>query len=129
MHLFLADSDTLPFLTDELLRAASETNVREVEGLGIAAEVDLDGLLLAFARQTLPDAVEVQAASINAWADGVCACYRTGPGAECAQKLKAPEFPYRATDNFIDNPDRPADTQARKRALDCENASRAGGSR
>ena len=71
MHLFLADSDTLPFLTDELLRAASETNVREVEGLGIAAEVDLDGLLLAFARQTLPDAVEVQAASINAWADKI----------------------------------------------------------
>ena len=67
--------------------------------------------------------------AINAWADGVCACYRTGSGAECAQKLRAPEFPYRATDNFLDNPDRPADTQARRRALDCENASRAGGSR
>jgi hypothetical protein len=62
--------------------------------------------------------------AINAWADDVCACYRTGsavPG-DCVQKLSAPEFPYRATDNFIDNPNRPAETQARKRALECENA-------
>ncbi|MFN0077579.1 MAG: SAM-dependent methyltransferase [Prosthecobacter sp.] len=71
MHLFLTDPDTLPFLTDELRRAAPEANVREIAGLGIVAEVNLDGLLLAFARQTLPDAVEVQAASINAWADRI----------------------------------------------------------
>jgi 23S rRNA (cytidine2498-2'-O)-methyltransferase len=71
VHLFLADPDTLPFLTEELLRAAPEASVREVEGLGITAEVNLDGLLLAFARQTLPQAVEVQAASINAWADRI----------------------------------------------------------
>jgi len=71
VHLFLADPDTAPFLADELRRAAPEASVHEIEGLGIAAEVNLDGLLLAFARQTLPDAAEVQAASINAWADRI----------------------------------------------------------
>ncbi len=45
--------------------------MREIEGLDIASDVKLDGLLLAFARQTLPDAVEIQAASINAWADRI----------------------------------------------------------
>lgn len=69
MHLFLADSDTAPFLADELRRAAPHAEQREIEGLGIAADVPLEGLLLAFARQTLPAATEVKAASINAWAD------------------------------------------------------------
>ncbi len=71
VSLFLADPDTLPFLADELRRAAPTTLAREIVGLGLVAEVALDGLLLAFARQTLPDAVEVQAASINAWADRI----------------------------------------------------------
>lgn len=71
MHLFLVDPDTAPFLADELRRAAPDAEQREIEGLGIAAEVKLDGLLLAFARQTLPSAVEIQAASINAWADRI----------------------------------------------------------
>lgn len=39
--------------------------------MGVLAEVSLDGLLPAFARQTLPNAVETQAASINAWADRI----------------------------------------------------------
>ncbi|WP_395747766.1 SAM-dependent methyltransferase [Prosthecobacter sp.] len=71
MHLFLADSDTTPFLADELRRAAPEAELREIEGLGIAADVPIEGLLLAFARQTLPSAVEVHATSINAWADRI----------------------------------------------------------
>ncbi|MCB1278513.1 SAM-dependent methyltransferase [Prosthecobacter sp.] len=71
MHLFLADPDTAPFLADELRRAAPGSALRDIDGLGFAADVNLDGLLLAFARQTLPDAVEVHAASINAWADRI----------------------------------------------------------
>ncbi|MDZ4403143.1 SAM-dependent methyltransferase [Prosthecobacter sp.] len=71
MHLFLTDPDTSSFLADELRRAAPDSSLREIEGLGIAADVNLDGLLLAFARQTLPDAIEVQAVSINAWADRI----------------------------------------------------------
>jgi 23S rRNA (cytidine2498-2'-O)-methyltransferase len=69
VHLFLADPDTAPFLADELSRAAPDAVQSEIEGLGIAADVKLEGLLLAFARQTLPAAVEIHAASINAWAD------------------------------------------------------------
>lgn len=71
MHLFLADPDTAPFLADELRRAAPEAVQREIEGLGIAADVKLEGLWLAFARQTLPAAAEIHAASINAWADRI----------------------------------------------------------
>ncbi|WP_395736081.1 SAM-dependent methyltransferase [Prosthecobacter sp.] len=71
MHLFLADSETTPFLADELGRAAPGTEQRVLEGLGIAADVPIGGLLLAFARQTLPGAMEVHAASINAWADRI----------------------------------------------------------
>ncbi len=71
MHLFLADNDTLPFLADELRRAAPDLSVQEVAGLGITSEVMLEGLLLAFARQTLPEVIEVQAASINGWADRI----------------------------------------------------------
>jgi 23S rRNA (cytidine2498-2'-O)-methyltransferase len=71
VHLFLAAPDSTPFLADELRRAAPDASQREIEGLGIAADVPLDGLLLAFARQTLPAAVEVHASSINAWADRI----------------------------------------------------------
>jgi 23S rRNA (cytidine2498-2'-O)-methyltransferase len=71
VHLFLADPDTAPFLADELRRAAPQAAQREIEGLGIAADVKLEGLLLAFARQTLPAAAEIHAASINAWADRI----------------------------------------------------------
>jgi 23S rRNA (cytidine2498-2'-O)-methyltransferase len=71
VSLFLADSDSLTFLADELRRSAPEAAHTEIEGLGITAEVKLDGLWLAFARQTLPDALEVSAVSINAWADRI----------------------------------------------------------
>ncbi len=71
MHLFLADADTLPFLVDELRRSAPEATLREIEGLGVIGDVSLDGLLPAFARQTLPHVMEAQAASINAWADRI----------------------------------------------------------
>ena len=71
MHLFLADPDTEPYLADELRRAAPDAVQREIAGLGITADVKIEGLLLAFARQTLPDAAEIQAASINAWADRI----------------------------------------------------------
>lgn len=71
MHLFLSDPDTAPFLADEIRRAAPDAVPHEVGGLGTAAEVPLEGLLLAFARQTLPDAVEVSPSSINGWADRI----------------------------------------------------------
>lgn len=71
MHLFLADTDSLPFLVDELRRSAPEATLREIEGLGVVGDMDLEGLLPAFARQTLPHVVETQAASINAWADRI----------------------------------------------------------
>ena len=71
MHLFLADPDSIPFLADELRRGAPEAMQREIEGVGIASDAKLDGLWLAFARQTLPDAVEMTAVSINAWADRI----------------------------------------------------------
>ena len=71
MHLFLADPDTETFLVDELRRAAPDATPHEIEGLGIAADVELEGLRLAFSRQTLPHAVAVTAASINAWADRI----------------------------------------------------------
>ena len=71
MHLFLADYDSIPFLADELRLSAPESKQREFEGIGILSDTELDGLHLAFARQTLPDAVEVKAISINAWADRI----------------------------------------------------------
>lgn len=71
MHLFLADADTLPFLVDELRRSAPDAALRAIEGLGVVGDMDLNGLLPAFARQTLPNVVEAHAASINAWADQI----------------------------------------------------------
>lgn len=71
MHLFLADPDFAPLLADEWRRSAPEPTQRVIEGIGIAADAKLDGLRLAFARQTLPDAVEIRSASINAWADRI----------------------------------------------------------
>lgn len=71
MHLFLADFDSTSFLADELRRSAPESTQRVMEDIGILSDARLDGLWLAFARQTLPDAVETQAASINAWADRI----------------------------------------------------------
>ncbi len=71
MHLFLAEPDVTPFLADEMRRTAPGAALREMDGLGIGAEADMRGRWLAFARQTLPDAVEVGAASINAWADRI----------------------------------------------------------
>jgi len=71
VHLFLADPDSISFLADELRRSAPEATQQEIEGIGIAADANLEGLWLAFARQTLPDAIELSAASINAWADRI----------------------------------------------------------
>jgi 23S rRNA (cytidine2498-2'-O)-methyltransferase len=71
VHLFPAEPDVTPFLADELRRTAAGVVLRELEGVGIGAEADLKGCRLAFARQTLPDAVAVQAVSINAWADRI----------------------------------------------------------
>lgn len=71
MHLFLADFDSISFLADELRRSAPESAQRSIEGVGIVSDARPDGLWLAFARQTLPDAVEAQAASVNAWADRI----------------------------------------------------------
>ncbi|MEZ5386504.1 MAG: SAM-dependent methyltransferase [Prosthecobacter sp.] len=71
VHLFLAEPDVTPFLADEIRRAAAGVTQREIEGVGIGVDADMLGCRLAFARQTLPDAVEVGAVSINAWADRI----------------------------------------------------------
>jgi len=71
VHLFLSDPGCTTFLVDELQRTASPESLRQIEGLGAAASTELEGRLLAFATQTLPDASEVSAASINAWADQI----------------------------------------------------------
>lgn len=71
VHLFLADPESIPFLADELRRSRPGAAQHAVGDVGIASDASLEGLLLAFARQTLPEAVETQAASINAWADRI----------------------------------------------------------
>ncbi len=71
MHLFLADPDSIPFLADELRRSAPESTQKEIAGIGIVSDAKLEGLHLAFARQTLPDVIETSAVSINAWADRI----------------------------------------------------------
>jgi hypothetical protein len=71
VHLFLADPDSIPFLADELRRSAPESTQREITDIGILSDAKLEGLHLAFARQTLPDALETTAVSINAWADRI----------------------------------------------------------
>lgn len=71
MHLFLADPDSIPFLADEVRRSAPESTQREIADIGTLSDAKLEGLHLAFARQTLPDAVETTAVSINAWADRI----------------------------------------------------------
>ncbi len=66
MTLFLSDPDFHPALAAEL---PGET-LHELPGIGWLSAHDVSTTsLLAFARQTLPQAVETQAASINAWAD------------------------------------------------------------
>ena len=66
MTLFLSDPDFHQPLAAEL----SRHTLRELPGLGWLSESDLTQTpLLAFARQTLPQIIETQAVSINAWAD------------------------------------------------------------
>ncbi|MBL9130273.1 MAG: hypothetical protein JNG86_03685, partial [Verrucomicrobiaceae bacterium] len=70
--LFLTDPDFTSFLADELRRAVPAARLRELPGTGWISDHDISATpLLAFARQTLPQAVETNAASINAWADRI----------------------------------------------------------
>ena len=70
MHAFLPAEGCAEFLADELTRSGAQ-----VQPLGHHDFVIADALpeppLLAFARQTLPDAREVIGASINGWADAI----------------------------------------------------------
>lgn len=71
MHLFLSAEESERFLVDELQRAVpAAVPVVIVPGLLRAefALADHENLLLAFARQFLPDAIALKAPSINAWA-------------------------------------------------------------
>ncbi len=66
MTLFITDPDFHHALAAELPDEA----LRELPGIGWSSGHEISKTpLLAFARQTLPNAVETQAASINAWAD------------------------------------------------------------
>lgn len=68
MTLFLSDPDFHLPLAAEL----PADTLRELPGTGWLSDHDVTQTpRLAFARQTLPQAVETQAASINAWADRV----------------------------------------------------------
>jgi len=70
--LFLTDPDCLSFLADEIRRAQPQAVIHDVPGIGLITDHDLSSTpYLAFARQTLPNAVEAQAVSINAWADRI----------------------------------------------------------
>ena len=74
MHLFLPAADMAPFLVDELARSgASAPSV--LPAADYAPLVQADSLpehsLLAFAWQTLPNAISVTGASINGWADQI----------------------------------------------------------
>ena len=65
-HLFFTDSDFQTALTDELRPA----HVQVIQDGLLTAELGLDSSVkLAFARQTLPNAVQSTAISINNWAD------------------------------------------------------------
>ena len=71
MHLFLSAADDERFLADEVSRTVpGAVPVSLAPGL-LSTDFALagrEGLLLAFARQFLPDAIALKAPSINAWA-------------------------------------------------------------
>ena len=71
MHLFLSAEEGERFLVEELPRAVPGATVGVIAPGLLRAELPQAGpenLLLAFARQMLPEAIAVQAPSINAWA-------------------------------------------------------------
>jgi len=68
MHAFLPADGCDVFLVDELKRAGIEAWSSDQEPFIMAASLPTPPLL-AFARQTLPNACEMRAASINGWAD------------------------------------------------------------
>lgn len=70
MHLFLPAIGSAPFLAEELQRAGVSALADEDAGL-VTADALPAQPWLGFAWQTLPAAVEVRDASINAWADHV----------------------------------------------------------
>ena len=71
MHLFLSAEESEAFLVDELQRTLSGAAPVVIAPGLLRAEfalADHGNLLLAFARQLLPDAIALKAPSINAWA-------------------------------------------------------------
>lgn len=68
MHAFFTDESAETLLIDELRRAAVVGEPQVVAPRWVLAETALE-VPLVFARQTLPNAEVVEAASINAWAD------------------------------------------------------------
>ena len=68
MHAFLPADGCAEFLMDELKRQQIDPRASEPF---IFAETLPAPPLLAFARQTLPDASELRDASINGWADQI----------------------------------------------------------
>lgn len=71
MHAILPAEDCETFLVDELNRAGISARVSEPF---ILTETLPDPAILAFARQTLPNATWVTDASINGWADHIITC-------------------------------------------------------
>jgi 23S rRNA (cytidine2498-2'-O)-methyltransferase len=70
MHAFLAAEGCSTFLVDEFQRMGMSAQVAENSPL-IWTETLPSPALLAFARQTLPEAQTLNAASINGWADAM----------------------------------------------------------
>ncbi len=68
MHYLLADEGCEPFLLDELKRAFPASKSEADGPRWVRTDAPLEAPLV-FARQALPNAERVQAASINAWAD------------------------------------------------------------
>lgn len=70
MHAFLPAEGCAEFLADELKRSGAQVQPQGHHDF-VAADALPQPPLLAFARQTLPDAREVLGASINGWADAI----------------------------------------------------------
>ncbi len=79
MHAFLPAEGCADYLADELTRAGAQVS-RDPRHAFVCADILPSPPLLAFARQTLPEAHEVTEASINGWADAMIEALLTNLG-------------------------------------------------
>lgn len=73
MHAYLSAPECAPFLVEELGRAGVQASLVNPRGSWVTSETLPELPYLAFAHQTLPNALQLHPASINAWADSIIA--------------------------------------------------------